>query len=390
MKEFRDIVGFYEGIDFKKQQAALVTVVKVRGSSYRGPGARMLLTDDGNWCGAVSGGCLEGVAMRICLEVMQVNVVKMISINTMEEENGSIDFGSGCHGIVDLLIEPVEGSATNNAITALKHCLSFKHSGVMATVIKSNDPAFGAAGQRTILTAQKQIENISFAPGLLALVENDTHEVLTTKRSGVFTYSLGSSQAEVFIEIIQPAINLLVFGAGTDARPVTQFANLIGWEVSVIDKCATNTIAENFPYANAVINCPAKEIREHVNINSLTAAVVMSHNYSYDLSVLKQLLRTNISFIGLMGSQKRTEKIFAELALRKYDIDDHRIHAPVGLDIGAETAEEIAFSIIGEILASFTGSSGKSLKNKTGFIHKRSAHEDEVCKLAYSEVVSTG
>ncbi len=383
MKEFRDIVNFYDQVDFKRHKAVLVTVVRVRGSSYRGPGARMLLTDDGKWSGAVTGGCLEGVAMRICLEVMRANAVKMISINTMEEEDNTIDFGTGCHGIVDLLIEPVDPTKADNPVTILRNCLSFKRTGVMATVIRSNHSAMAAAGERVMLSPQAEIEHSNFSPELLAFCENDIRHVLETKRSGVYTYTAGSSEVEVFIETIQPSISLLVFGAGTDAKPLTQLAAVIGWEVSVLDKCAANAVRENFPDANQVIHCPAKEIRHQVNINSFTAAVVMSHNYAYDLAVLRQLLSSDTSFIGIMGSQKRTEKMLSEFALMKYDIADHRIHAPVGLDIGAETAEEIAFSIIGEILASFTGASGRSLKNKAGFIHKRDAHEDEVCKVAY-------
>ena len=92
-------------------------------------------------------GHVEGVALRVCLEVIRMNAVKLISINTMEEENGTIDFGSGCHGIVDLLIEPIDHTAINNPVTILGHCLSFKHTGVMATVIRSDDPAMAAAGE---------------------------------------------------------------------------------------------------------------------------------------------------------------------------------------------------------------------------------------------------
>lgn len=387
MKEFRDIVSFYENAHVNDQRVALVTVVKVVGSAYRGPGARMLLADDGKWTGAVSGGCLEMIALKRSLQAIHKNQVQLISFNSMDEEESNDDYGTGCNGIVDLLIEPINHHDANNPISILKSCLSFKSNAVIATVIRSANSALAQPGQHAVLTPEKNIESNSFCEQLLALTENDMLQVLESGLSHAYSYQDG---VEVFIEIVQPSVNLLIFGSGTDVKPMVHLASFLGWRVSVIDKCVEQTRRKAFPEAASVINCQARDIHKRVHVAPLTAAVLMSHNYEYDLEVLQQLLKTRVSYIGIMGSQKKTEKMFLDLNIPAPNQPgcDKRIHTPVGLDIGAETAEEIAFSIITEIMAAFTGNTGRPLKNKAGFIHKRNTHVDEVCKMVYTEFIN--
>lgn len=386
MKEFRDIVNFYEKEGLKNRRVALVTVVRVVGSAYRAPGARMLLTDDGKWMGAVSGGCLELAALKKSLQAIHKNEVQLIGFNSMDEKESYVDYGTGCNGIVELLIEPVDHAALNNPVNVIKNCISFTDNGVVATVIKSNNAGLALPGQRMVLNPEKQFENISFGTALRLLAENDMYQVLETKASRVYTYKKANSTVEVFIEIVQPSINLLIFGSGTDVKPMVHLASFLGWQVSVIDKCIGQNHRTIFSEAAVILNCPARDVRKKLKIAPLTAAVLMSHNYEYDLEVLQQLLPTRLSYIGIMGSQKKTEKMFQDLSVpAPGNADcDPRIHTPVGLDIGAETAAEIAFSIITEIIATFTGNAGRPLKNKTGFIHKRNSHADEVCKPVYA------
>jgi xanthine dehydrogenase accessory factor len=390
MKEFRDIVNFYENAGMKDRRVALVTVVRVIGSAYRGPGARMLLTDDGKWTGTVSGGCLEMAALRKSLQAIHKNQVQLVSFNSMDEKESYMDYGTGCNGIVDLLIEPIDHSAINNPVNVLRSCLAFKDTCVIATVIRSNNRELALPGQRMVLNPGKQFEHSSFAVRLQSLAENDMYEVLETRTSRVYTYVQEKSEVEVFIEIVQPSVNLLIFGSGTDVKPMVHLASFLGWQVSVIDKCIKQNHRTIFSEAGTIINCQARDVLKKINIAPLTAAVLMSHNYEYDLEVLQQLLPTKLSYIGIMGSQKKTERMFGDLSIPGPGnaTCDPRIHTPVGLDIGAETAEEIAFSIISEIMATFTGGSGRPLKTRTGFIHKRNAHDDEVCKLVYTEFIN--
>ena len=292
----------------KNKRVALVTVVKVVGSAYRGPGARMLLTEDGKWTGAVSGGCLELAALKKSLQAIHKNEVQLISFNSMDEEESYVDYGTGCNGIVDLLIEPINEQEINNPITILKNCLSFKSTGVIATVIKSNNAQMALPGQHLVLNPEKKTENNSFSEQLLSLTKNDMYQVLESKVSGVYCYKDGGSVVEVFIEIIQPSINLLIFGSGTDVKPMVHLASFLGWQVSVVDKCIEQNKRRTFPEAGTVINCQARDVRKRVHIAPLTAAVLMSHNYEYDLDILQQLLKTTVSYIGVMGSQKKDRK----------------------------------------------------------------------------------
>src|SRR5688572_13348941 len=115
MKEFSSIVAAYPGIDHTQRKAALATVVRVRGSSYRSPGARMLITDDGKWVGSISGGCLEGDALRKARQVMTTKQSMTVTYDTREESNQNLGIGLGCNGVIDVLIEPLDARDENNA-----------------------------------------------------------------------------------------------------------------------------------------------------------------------------------------------------------------------------------------------------------------------------------
>src|SRR5687768_8745665 len=124
MKDFKTIVNEYQKIDFTQRKAALATVVKVRGSSYRSPGARMLITDDGKWVGSISGGCLEGDALRKARQVMSSNAPMTVTYDTREESNQNLGIGLGCNGVIDVLIEPINHDGVNNPVDTFKEIIA--------------------------------------------------------------------------------------------------------------------------------------------------------------------------------------------------------------------------------------------------------------------------
>src|SRR5689334_7832155 len=139
MKDFKAIVKEYKKIDFSKHQAALATVVNVRGSSYRSPGARMLITDDGRWVGSISGGCLEGDALRKARLVMQSNVASTVTYDTREESNQNLGIGLGCNGVIDVLIEPIAFGSTQNVIETFRKIKDTNSPVAIATIFASRD-----------------------------------------------------------------------------------------------------------------------------------------------------------------------------------------------------------------------------------------------------------
>ena len=200
------------------------------------------------------------------------------------------------------------------------------------------------------------------------------------------TFDVQGKAVEVFTELIQPSTSLILFGGGFDARPVTQLAKSLGWEVTVTDECVAHIAPLFFPNADKLSLCQRDFIDRDFVITPYTACVLMSHNYTYDRDVLRKLLRTETPYIGILGPRKRFDKMLVEFEKEGLILtpeDFHRIHSPIGLDIGAEAPDEIAVSIVSEIQGKFTNRSGGFLKYRQGPIHQRDAVSDQVFKQVY-------
>jgi xanthine/CO dehydrogenase XdhC/CoxF family maturation factor len=199
-------------------------------------------------------------------------------------------------------------------------------------------------------------------------------------------YHCNDEKFEVFLELIQPVISLIIFGGGFDARPVSQLAKTLGWNVSVTDECVSHIAPIFFPAADKLQLCQREFVDRDFDITPYTACVLMSHNYEYDRDVLKKLLNTATPYIGILGPRKRFEKMQGEFLTQGIDLaekDLHRIHSPIGLDIGAEAPDEIAVSIIAEIQSKFSDRSGGFLKYNPGPIHQRDLRTNEVFKQVF-------
>jgi xanthine/CO dehydrogenase XdhC/CoxF family maturation factor len=178
----------------------------------------------------------------------------------------------------------------------------------------------------------------------------------------------------------------MIFGGGFDARPVSELAKNMGWSVTVSDECVAHIAPVFFPGADRVSLCHREHIEREFNITPYTACLLMSHNYEYDRDVLKKILSSASPYIGILGPRKRFDKMIDEFTRQGIIITAdqmHRIHSPVGLDIGAETPDEIALSIIAEIQAKFSNRSGGFLKYRNAPIHKRDSKSDQVFKQVY-------
>jgi xanthine dehydrogenase accessory factor len=379
MKEQKNIVKAYREMD-KSRQAALATVVRVHGSSYRSPGARMLITDDGKWVGSISGGCLEGDALRKARKVMQDKTPLTVTYDTREESNQNLGIGLGCNGVIDVLIEPLDNQSVNPI-------------SIFESIIESNQPVALATqftcagtGSKLILHLNGEIENYIVDESLSEIIRNDLKNLFTTGKSEAKKYKTIGEEVEVFIEIIQPSVSVIIFGGGFDARPVSALAKSIGWEVNVTDECVAHIAPIFFPDADKLSLCQREFIDRDFIITPYTACVLMSHNYEYDRDVLKKLLSTPAPYIGILGPRKRFEKMQSEFSLTGIELTQHdfsRIHSPIGLDIGAETPDEIAVSIIAEIQSKFANRSGGFLKYNNGPIHARDKQTDQVFKQVY-------
>jgi xanthine/CO dehydrogenase XdhC/CoxF family maturation factor len=380
MKELKRLIEVYDKIDFHQRKAALATVVKLFGSSYRRPGARMLITDDGRWEGAISGGCLEGDALRKARQVMSSSKSLVVTYDTMDDNNSSFGIGLGCNGIIDVLIEPVIPGHASNPFNVFRSYATNNNQeiAILATVSKTEDETILPLGSRWLVQHNGLIS--SGTPQFLpACIQEDIITALQTEKSHYGSYHINKSQIDVFLEVLHPGIQLMVFGGGYDAIPLVNLARDMGMHITVTDDCIAHLAPVRFPKANVIKQINRFELSRHLLFTRYTAAVLISHNFNYDLAVLEQLLATQVPYIGILGPRKRTDKMLKEYELSGKNISAQqleRIYSPVGLNIGAETPEEIALSIISEIQAFFTKKSGGHLKDKRGYIHDRSGQTD--------------
>ena len=179
-----------------------------------------------------------------------------------------------------------------------------------------------------------------------------------------------------FIEVIKPPVSVIIIGAGNDVIPVVDMAEILGWETTVVDGRANYARKERFVSACQVLVSKPEQVLEQIEIDEQTVFLLMTHNYNYDMAMLKQLLQKTITYIGMLGPKKKRERMLNELKDEGLIFTDQQLsvlHSPVGLDIGAETSEEIAVSILAEIKALFAGKDVQSLRTINEVIHPRSA-----------------
>jgi xanthine dehydrogenase accessory factor len=367
MKELIDIVSAYDESLKTGKKTALATVVLVEGSAYRRAGARMLITEDGQLTGAISGGCLEGDALRKARMVILQQEPLLVTYDTMDDDDAKLGVGLGCNGIIHILIEPINNGPTN-PITLLKSVISSRGYSVLVTVFNIEDRKSPQPGSCLCLTADQAIEyGLTVLPYKNELLE-DARNAMDTQRSTVTSYE----GCTAFVECIHPLISLIVLGAGNDAIPLTKIAAVLGWNITVVDGRPNYVSAGRFPAAHKTLAAKPETILDHIEINEWTALVLMTHNYNYEFAFLKELLPLHPSYIGILGPKKKLERMLDELEQAGTKITQcnlETIHGPVGLDIGSETSEEIALSIAAEIKAVFSERNGHPLKYKATVIH---------------------
>lgn len=382
-KELRSIVGHFDSIAAAGQTAVLATVIDVRGSSYRLPGARMLIDREGNTHGTVSGGCLEADLMVRAKRVRETATAEVFVYDTSINDDSVFGLNMGCRGVVRILLEPAEP----RLFEFLHRRLNSRLGGVIATVVNV-EPAAGKnlqVGARLMMDERGSLGPLNVGDldaDLQAVLAEDCFTALETKHSGLKAYQFG----EVFIEHIAPPVPLVVFGAGHDAVPLIRLAKEMGWHVTLVDHRPAAAQREAFFIADVIIIGRPQEVASRVTIDSETVAVLMTHNYSLDLELSEFLLRSPARYVGMLGPRSRADRLVHDLARIGIDLTNQefeRMYAPIGIDIGAETPEEIALSIIAEIRAVLGGRQGRMLRERTGAIHGR-ADTDEV--LSVSEV----
>ncbi len=375
MKEIKEIIAAFDKAIGAGEQSALATVVHVEGSSYRRPGARMLITENGQLTGAISGGCLEGDALRKALLVMNEKKAKLVTYDTMDEDDVVFGAGLGCNGIIQVLIEPVDVNDPYHPIVFLKKAAEQRQHSVLVTLFDLSNRKNEQPG--TCLFLGNKNGPWHQQPVLHDLLLADCNLALQEKKSSFKNYISNKHNLTAFIEILNPTASLVIFGAGNDVVPLVQMAQVLGWQTTVADARPAQTGYKNFESIFQVpISNPGK-ILEKIEVDDYTCFLLMTHNFNYDKSMLKQLLPQQVRYIGMLGPEKKKQRILQELREEGMAFSQEQLaclHSPAGLDIGSETPEEIALSILAEIKAALAAiQQPVPLRNKKNTIHQRSA-----------------
>ncbi|SDM45179.1 Xanthine and CO dehydrogenase maturation factor, XdhC/CoxF family [Daejeonella rubra] len=373
MKEIKAIIKAYDEIDRSVMRAAIATVVRVEGSSYRRTGARMLVLDNGTWVGGISGGCLEGDALKRARVAINNSRPTLITYDTSEDDPHQIGVGLGCNGIIDVLFCPLDFNDPNNPVEVLKTCIqASRETHILITISSVNGDFQDIKPGQLIQYKGPESLTIIGDQSLESSVDHAVKQRIADKKSGSFTCEAPDGRSlAVFIEILPPEIHVVLMGHQYDVYPMCRLLKEIGWRVSIVAELLK---------VNSKISALADEIRApseffEMLIDEHTAIILMSHDYKTDKINLPKALRTSAPFIGMLGPKVRSEKIWKELADEGRPVNEsemERIYAPLGLDIGAQTPEEIALSLAAGIRAAFSGRNGAFLKYRKSPIHPRS------------------
>jgi len=360
---------------------ALATVVAIRGSTYRREGARLAIPAQGAPVGTISGGCLEGEVCQIAADVMREGSTRLLHYDLTADDEVVWGWGLGCNGVIDVFVEPAERAV--QMASAIRKAIDEQRELAAVTVVEAPQGSATAPGARLLVEPDGTVEG-SLGDALLDSAATDAaRQALIDDRSRIVPLGAG---VNAFVEALLPPIRLLVCGAGHDAIPLVRLAAGLGWRVEVVDDREAFLTTERFPEATGFVRVdePSGAV-EATAPDRRTFPVVMTHNFLRDKDYLRAFLGSPVPYIGMLGPNTRLVKLLDELAREGYvpDPDDMRVvHSPAGLDLGAEGPEEIAWAIIGEILAVRSGRSAGFLKERAGHIHDRPHAAEEEAAAA--------
>jgi xanthine/CO dehydrogenase XdhC/CoxF family maturation factor len=374
MSEIVDVLAAIERLQAEGQRMALATIVAVRGSTYRRPGARLLVPETGEAIGNISGGCLENDVADVARVVMEEGQARMVSFDLTADDEAVWGWGLGCNGAIDLFVEPAERAAETAGV--LRMALEEQRPIAMITVLDSGVPGV-EWGARLLVRPDGSTESSLGSPEVDAAAGEAAGELLGAERSEVRVVSTDAGDVRAFVEVLEPPLRLVVLGAGHDAIPLVAVASTLGWQPIVVDDRPQFLNAERFPAAEGFVALERPDqVAELAPIDGRTFVVVMTHNFLRDKDYLRSLLSTDARYIAMLGPGARTKRLLDELRSEGVVVSDDdlaRIHGPAGLDLGAEGPEEIASAITAEILAVKRGGPGGALRDRPGPIHARPA-----------------
>lgn len=377
MNDLQDVLSACREADRDGEPAVLATVVRVLGSSYRRPGARMLFRGSRPAVGLVGGGCLESDLAARARQVLESGRSETLIYDVRSPDDILWGLGLGCNGAISVLLERLQPGSHPSYLQFLENCSRERRAAVLALCLAGKGAWRSSAGQRLMTGSDHASAGSLGDEALERAVMEDAVRVFARKRSAARVYEQPDARAEVFLEYVSQSVSLVIFGAGGDAQPLVRLARELGWRVSVVDNRPAFATPGLFPEADDVRLLSYGRLgRSGLLIDGATAVMVMTHHFLHDLELLEFLLPGPAPYIGLLGPRKRRESLLHELAQRGFHatpLQLRRLHGPAGIDIGAETSQEIALAVLAEIQAVLAGAAASFLRDRPGPLHDESS-----------------
>jgi xanthine dehydrogenase accessory factor len=342
-----------------RPKAALATLVRTRGSTFRRAGTRMLVLADGSVVCELSGGCPQRDIVLRALEVMSTGMPRLIRYNA--DSGLDVLMEMGCGGELEVFLEPLSVPKAMEFVDALAGCLEKRQSARMATLFAINDVA---VSPQRLLWCGKSIFYDGLDDDLLTLSVFDA--IASNDAARAITLRLPATQGsvDVLVEPVAPPHALIVVGSSAAARALLPVANALGWQTTLVDHDPARLRLTDLPAGLRAVCASPDNVRELLPLDAHSSVVVMTHNLERDMAYLAALRDAPIAYLGTLGSRERVGRMRSDMQLKGI-----KLHAPAGLDIGSETPEEIALAVAAEIMAVINGRSGGPLRDNEGAIH---------------------
>jgi xanthine dehydrogenase accessory factor len=347
------------------RRGVLATIIDVEGSAYRRPGAKMVVPEDGEGVGHITAGCLEDEVGKLATAVLEAGEPRVETYDLMPSEDEDVwGLGVGCNGVIDILLEPLDESYAP--------VLSAYHDGEdvgVLTVVAGDEEWVGSRAYYDPAADEFRFGN-RFPAAVADRLREATREL--TARGRAETVEVDG--LSVFVDGVAAPDHLVVVGTGHDAAPVAELGAKAGYRVTVVGFRGAKATADRFPAADDVRSTSPADIREAVDFDGGTYAVVATHNFLDDRLAVEELLRTPVPYVGLMGPHERFEEMLEEFETEGREFTEaelSRVYTPVGLDLGGGSPYQIALSIVSEVLAVASGREPRHLRDREGTIHDR-------------------
>ena len=349
--EWRALIDAIGSLSEGAPTAALATLVRTRGSTFRHAGTRMLVHADGRIVCELSGGCPQRDIVERARAVIRDGKPVRVAYNA--ESGLDVLMEMGCGGELEVLIEPVERNDALTWLAPLETCLRERKPATLAT--------WFARDGATILP-RHALDDGANTPACDTL-----RAALARPRPGraeVVAVSSEGSHDEVLLEPLQPLHALVVIGSNATSHALLRFACMLGWQTVLVDNDARRLDVPDLPTGTVTCCVEPSGLHHAVTFDPHTSVMVMTHNLAQDVAYLQALEGVPLTYVGALSSRERSARLLDELAMPEW-----LLHAPAGLDIGANTPEEIALAIAAEILAVQHVRAGGSLQAAIGTIH---------------------